>query len=186
MEQDRIARFLPEIYRAAIVSGKPLHAILAVMEALHSPAETVLARIDEYIDPHRAPPDFAVMLASWLDLDRYLDWSGGRKGEGRVRYAAGLGRLRVLSALAVHLMRWRGTRYALERFLSVATGISGYCIEENPADASGIPRPFHIRVRAPAAALHLANLVERIVEEERPAYVTYEINFPSTDDKPSH
>lgn len=180
MEQRRIARFLPETYRAAIVPGSPLNAILAVMEELHAPAEAALARIDDYIDPIRAPDDFALMLSSWLDLDRYLDWVSGRKGVGQPRYAAGLGHLRALCAMAVHLMRWRGTRYALELFLSTATGITGFTVEENPPDAKGAPRPFHIRVRAPAAARRLADLIRRIVEEERPAYVTYDIEFSSS------
>jgi phage tail-like protein len=185
MEQARIARFLPETYRAAIIKGSPLHAILAVMEALHRPSEDVLARLDEYIDPLRAPEDFAFMLASWLDLERYFDWTGGRKGAGRARFAAGLGRLRALSATAVHLLRWRGTKYALERFLFVATGIAGFTVEENPPDAGGAPRPFHIVVHAPAAAQRFADLVGRIVDEERPVYVTYDIAFAPPPAEPS-
>lgn len=177
MEQHRIARFLPETYRAAIVPGSPLAAILATMEELHAPAEAALARIDDFIDPHRAPDDFVLMLSSWLDLDRYLDWTGGRKGVGQARYAAGLGNLRVLCAMAVHLMRWRGTRYALEQFLAVATGLSGFTVEENPPDAKGAAQPFHILVHAPPTARRFSDLVRRIVEEERPAYVTYDIEF---------
>ena len=30
------------------------------------------------------------MLAEWMDLDRYLEWSGGRRGAGQARFAAGL------------------------------------------------------------------------------------------------
>jgi hypothetical protein len=147
------------------------------MEALHAPPEAVLARIDDYTDPLRAPDEFAAMLASWLDLDRYFDWTGGRKGMGQARYAAGLGQLRVLSTLAAHLMRWRGTRHALERFLLAATGVPGFAVEENPRDGDGSARPFHIRVLAPATARRFEDLVCRIVEAERPAYVTYEIAF---------
>ena len=180
MEAQRIARFLPEIYQSAVAPGSPLAAILAVMEAMHAPAEAALWQIDSYIDPVRAPDSFALMLASWLDLDRYLDWTGGREGAGQPRYAAGLGHLRTLSALAAHLVRWRGTRHGLERFLVVATGISGFIVEQNPPDARGVPRPFHIRVHAPASAQRVADLVRRIVDEERPVYVTYEIQFPST------
>ena len=183
MEQQRIARFLPETYRAAIAPRSPLSAVLAVMENLHAPAEAALLRIDEYVDPLRAPDDFAVMLASWLDLDRYLDWPSGRKGVGRAHYVPGLGNLRTLSAMAVHLMRWRGTRYALERFLSVATGISGFTVEENPLDAQGKPRPFHIRVRAPAGARRFADLVRHIVEDERPVYTTFDIEFAAGGDQ---
>ena len=39
------------------------------------------------------------------------------------------------------------------------------------------PRPFHVRVHAPETAKRYADLVARIVEGERPAYVTYEIVY---------
>ncbi|HWA89857.1 MAG TPA: phage tail protein [Rhizomicrobium sp.] len=179
MERHRILQFLPETYRSAAREGSALMAILAVMEAQHAPAEDVLARADEFIDPWRAPDDFAVMLASWLDLDRYLDWTSGRKGVGEPRYVPGLGNLRALSAEAAQLMRWRGTRYALERFLAVATGLAGFRVTENPPDEKGAARPFHIHVQAPAAASRMSDLVRRVVDEERPAYVTYDIAFSS-------
>jgi len=185
MDHRRIPNFLPEAYRSATVPGSPLAAVMAVMEELHASAEDVLARADEFIEPYRAPDPFAVMLASWLDLDRYLDWTSGRKGVGEARYAAGLGNLRSLSTEAAQLMRWRGTRYALERFLGVATGLNGFAVTENPPDEQGRPRPFHIHIQAPAAASRIADLVRRIVEQERPAYVTYDIAFSSGAEKPS-
>lgn len=177
MDQARIARLLPETYQSAIVPKKPLAATLEVMEMLQAPAERALATLDSHIDPVRAPPAFALMLARWLDLDRYLDWTGGRPGEGAPRYAAGLGRLRLLCLEAAELARWRGTRRTLERILTVATGVSGYTVEENPPGPKGVARSFHLRVVAPAAAQPLADLVRRIVDEERPAYTTYEIEF---------
>ena len=187
MDRARIARLLPETYQAAIppepppgapaARKKPLVAVLEVMEVLQAPAESALATLDAHVDPLRAPPDFALMLARWLDLDRYLDWTGGRAGEGAPRYAAGLGRLRLLCLEAAELARWRGTRRTLERILTVATGVSGYAVQENPPDAKGVARSFHLRVVAPAAAKPLADLVRRIVDEERPAYTTYDIEF---------
>ncbi len=155
------------------------------MEALHAPVEEMLARDDEYIDPYRAPDAFAVLLASWLDLERYLDWTSGHGGAEDAHYAAGLGNLRCLAAEAAQLKRWRGTRYGLERFLAVATGLAGFAVTENPPDADGRPRPFHIRVEAPAAASRIADLVRRVVDEERPAYVTYDIAFSPGAGKPA-
>lgn len=177
MDHARIARLLPETYQAAVKPKNPLGAALLVMETLQAPAEAALASLDAHVDPLRAPPDFALMLARWLDLDRYLDWTGGRPGEGTPRYAAGLGRLRLLCLEAAELSRWRGTRRTLERILSVATGLSGYSVQENPPGPKGAARLFHLRVVAPAAAQPLADLVRRIVDEERPAYTTYEIEF---------
>jgi phage tail-like protein len=137
MDHARIARLLPETYQAAVTPTNPLGATLSVMETLHAPAEAALASLDAHVDPLRAPPDFALMLTRWLDLDRYLDWTGGRPGEGAPRYAAGLGRLRLLCLEAAHLSRWRGTRRTLERILTVATGLSGYTVQENPPGPKG-------------------------------------------------
>jgi len=177
MDHTRIARLLPETYQAAVKPKNPLGAVLQVMETLQAPAEAALASLDAHVDPLRAPPDFALMLTRWLDLDRYLDWTGGRPGEGAPRYSAGLGRLRLLCLEAAYLSRWRGTRRTLERMLTVATGLSGYSVVENPPGPKGALRLFHLRVVAPAAARPLADLVRRIVDEERPAYTTYEIEF---------
>lgn len=177
MDHARIARLLPETYQAAVTPTNPLGAVLQVMETLQAPAEAALASLDAHVDPLRAPPDFALLLARWLDLDRYLDWTGGRPGEGAPRYAAGLGRLRLLCLEAAELSRWRGTRRTLERILTVATGLSGYSVQENPPDAKGVARSFHLRVVAPPAAQPWADLVRRIVDEERPAYTTYDIEF---------
>jgi phage tail-like protein len=180
VDRHRIARFLPETFQAAIRPDNPMGAILAVMEALHAPAQAALDGLDAYVDPHRAPEPFIVMLAEWMDLDRYLDWSGGRPGLGQARFAAGLPRLRLLIAEAAELSRNRGTREALERFLAVATGVADIRIEENPPGADGAARPFHIRVRAPPQARRLEDLIRRIVDEERPVHATYEVEFAAS------
>lgn len=180
MDRRRIARFLPETYQAAIRPDNPLGALLAAMESLHAPAEAALDDLDRYVDAHRAPDAFVFMLADWMDLGRYVEWSGGRPGAGRPRFAAGIPRLRLLVAEAAELSRGRGTRAALERFLEVAVGVPGFTVEENPPDAAGAPRLFHIRVRAPSAARRLEDLVRRIVDEERPAYATYEVEFEAS------
>jgi hypothetical protein len=177
MEAPRIARFLPEVYRAAIQPSSVLAALLAAMETLQAPDEEILAGVDRFIDPVRTRDDFAPLLASWLGLAPYLDWSGGRAGAGAPLFAPGLDRLRLLATKAADLNARRGSRAALEEFLGAATGAAGFAVEENPPDAAGRPRPFHIRVCAPAEARRYADLVARIVEGERPAYATYEISY---------
>lgn len=180
MRPDRIARFLPEIYRLTLGARHGvLDGLLETMEALHEPSEDVLDDLDRYVDPMRTPDRFLPMLAGWLDMAAYLDWSGGRKESGEPRFAPGPERLRLLAMRAADLHARRGTRAALEEFLSVATGIDGFTVEENPPDAQRATRPFHVRVRAPDVAKRYADLVARIVEGERPAYVTYEIVYAS-------
>jgi hypothetical protein len=85
-----------------------------------------------------------------------------------------------LIARAAYLSQWRGTRKGLIAFLETATGASGFELDERVNDAAGQPRAFHMRVRAPhALEVHRA-LIERIIESERPAYVTYELEFAAT------
>jgi phage tail-like protein len=180
MRPERIARFLPEIYRLTLGTRHGvLDGLLDTMASLHQPSEEVLDDLDSYVDPMRAPDRFLPMLAGWLDLAAYLDWSGGRKESGEPRFAPGPERLRLLAMRAAEFNARRGTRAALEEFLSVATGLDGFSVEENPPDAQRTSRPFHVRVHAPDAAKRYADLVARIVEGERPAYVTYEIVYAS-------
>lgn len=181
MRKEEIAVLLPEAFRDAVRERSPLDAILGAMEALHAPSERILDNLDSHIDPRRATDDFLPYLSSWVDLDRYLDWSGA-PGVSEPHYAAGLIRLRELIAAAADLGKWRGTMRGLTSFLEVATGLSGFRIEENPPGAlGGPPREFHIRVHAPAVAKPLAALVQRIVEGEKPAYLTFSLEFDSGD-----
>jgi phage tail-like protein len=176
MDRALIPRFLPENYRlAAARPDAPLAAMLAVMEGLHAPAEAVIDHLDDFVSPNRAPDPFVLLLASWLGLDRYFDWSGDRPGKGNPRFRTGTSRLRLLVAEAAELDRERGTHDALRRFLEIATGTRDFAIDEGASDGSA--RPFHFTVHAPAAARPLADFVARIVEGERPAHATYDIVF---------
>ncbi len=176
MDRRHIPRFLPENFRFAAARGDgPMAAMLAAMEALHEPDEAVIDGIDGYVSPYRAPDDFIMLQASWLGLDRYFDWSGGRPGLGRPQYGAGVGQLRLLVAEAAELLRQRGMTASLIRFLELATGICGFGISDGNPDGSA--HPFHFTVRAPGSARSLARLIDRIVAEERPVHATYDIVF---------
>lgn len=177
MHPDRIVRLLPEIFRTAYVEGGVLNTLLTIMDDMHAPSERVLDELDRHFDPLRAPAPFLLMLSAWLGYDRYLEWSGGSEGVGVPRFAPGLDRLRTLLAEAPELERRRGTRAALERFLELATGLRGFRVDENPRTVDAAPQPFHISVTAPNAARRYERLVEKIVEDGRPAYVTYTLTF---------
>jgi phage tail-like protein len=180
MQVDRIARLLPETYRSAVRPGSVLAALLGIMEQMHEPSEQVIDELDRYLDPMRAPDRFVPLLAHWVGLAGYLDWSGGRPGAGQPRFAPGLDRLRLLISAAARLNARRGTASALEEFLVTATGAAGFFVEESPPDPIGRTRPFHIRVHAPAAARPYSDLLQRIVDRERPAFVSYEIQYDSS------
>lgn len=177
MEPRRILHYLPQNYQVAAATGQNvLMAMLSVMDSMHAPSERVLGSLDSYFDPYRAPDAFVLMQAGWLGLDRYFEWSGGSYGQGDPSFPTGIGRLRLLIGEYPLLVRGRGTRSALTRFLEVATGLSGFAIE----DGSKSGEDFHVLVHAPRSASPLANFVRAIVAGERPAHATWDVQF--TDD----
>jgi phage tail-like protein len=163
MKSAEILRLLPGVIQRTARPGNPLAAVLSVMEALHAPSEEVLENLDALFDPRRAPDRFVPFLARWVDLD--------------LPVTTGLGRLRELSAAGVELSRWRGTARGLLLFLSTATGRQDFEVDERVPGPDGVPLPFHIRVRAPGELVPHRPMLERIIELEKPAYVTYELHF---------
>lgn len=167
MRQTEIERLLPAVFRRTVRDGSLLDGLLAAMEAAHAPAERVLDGLDAYFDPRRAPDAFVPFLARWVDLERLLvDDPDDFATTPTPAFSSGYGHLRELVVEAAYLSRWRGTARGLLRFLEVATGVQGFAIEE---------LPFHVRVRVPHQALPHRALIWRIIESEKPAYVTFEM-----------
>ncbi len=173
MKQDGIKNLLPAMFRQAAVTGSPLDAMFAVMEQLHERTELTLKNLDRVFDPLRTEDRFVAFLARWVDLD----WIIGDEGAwGRMESPAmDTGRLRELISVAWYLSQFRGTARGLLLFLETATGVSGFSVAENLKDDQGRPRPFHIGITVPSGARDMLHLVERIVENEKPAYVTYSL-----------
>lgn len=182
MERQRIARLLPEIFQRTLPAqwwqdpapgvSRPrsvLGTFLAVMESLHAPTESALEHLDSYFDPRQAPEDWLPILAQWLDLDRFLTMSG--------EFPGGPQRLRQLILAAVSLSQERGTLAGFQRFLQIATGVSGIEITTTAR------RPYHITVSCPAPELQAYGMTDHqfcswlteLVEAEKPAYVTCDI-----------
>jgi phage tail-like protein len=178
MKQREIERLLPGIFQRAVHPGNPLDALLAVMETLHAADEEILDQLDTYFDPYRAPDMFVPYLAYWVDLARFLpaDIDEALQSSAPL-WPPGLGRLRELIAASADLSRWRGTARGLVRFLETATGVPGFTIDENPVDAGGRALPFHIVVTGPLASQAYEPLLRRIIGQEKPAYVSYELRF---------
>ncbi len=177
MKRNEIERLLPTVIRRTIRQDNPSLAILEVMSALHEPSEALLGRLDGIFNPFRTPDAFVPFLARWLDLERIFDEPQAPASNGRSPITTGIGCLRVLTATASYLSQWRGTKKGLDHFLEIATGTQGFIIEET---GSGTDIPFHLRVVAPAAVKPHQSLIERIIESEKPAYVTYELVFEPT------
>ena len=180
MNSSEIARLLPQVYRTGLRPETPLAALLEVMEALHEPAEKLLAEVERTFSPYRTPERFVSYLSQWVDLDRFFQRSGTAAagiGPDADALSTGNGQLRELIAAAAYLSQWRGTGQGLQRFLETATGFSGFGLDEQVKDADGMPRPYHIRVTAPQVCVRHKALIEQIIEQEKPAYVTYELEF---------
>ncbi len=178
MRRTEIERLLPEVLRATVAPNTPLAAILDVMVQMHKPDERVLETLDAFFDPARTADAFVPLLARWVDLERLFTQSATRPdAAGGEAISTGTGRLRELIARAAFLSKWRGTRTGLVAFLETATGTDGFVIDEQVSDVQGRPRPFHMRISAPATQAPHRALIERIIELEKPAFVTYEIDF---------
>jgi len=180
MKRREIERLLPEVFQRTLRVGEPLAAIVELMESLHAPDEELLNTVDTCFNAYQAPDRFVPFLAKWVDLDRFFqplppgvppeDWPSQL-------FPTGLGRLRELIVAATFLSQWRGTAHGLSSFLETATGVKGFEIDQDVFGADGLPRPFHVRVCVPKEAERHRALVERIIAQEKPAYVTHELQI---------
>jgi phage tail-like protein len=178
MNADEIRYLLPDVFQSALGERSPLTAILHVMEAFHAPVEAEIGRFPDRLDPRRTSDGFIPLLARWVDLDRLFDERvRGRDVSPKRLLPTGLERLRELVAMAAVLSQWRGTALGLRLFLETATGLKGFQIDEHVLGEDGRRRPYHVRIGCPAAAQAYEHLVRRIVVSEKPAYVTYELQF---------
>ncbi|MEU5943306.1 phage tail protein [Micromonospora sp. NPDC047548] len=167
MRRAAIERLLPAAYQRASVPGSVLFALLEVMEALHAPDEAVLADVDALFAAYRAPDGFVAYLTRWVAMDHVL-----ASPRPDAPPALPVGRLRDLVAHGAHLARWRGTPDGMRTALELATGVTGFVLDE-PVD-----RPFHLVVRVPPAAAGLLAVITRIVAAEKPVAVTAEVVPP--------
>ncbi len=183
MKRRNIEKLLPEVFRRTSQPETTLFTLLEVMEAFHEPAEEILQRLPTYFSPHAAPDPLVPLLATWVDLDWLWQVDGGASITRPMEAAdqiqtlsCGLGRVRDLVRSAAFLSKWRGTSRGLVAFLGLATGIRGIQVDERVVGPNGRPMPFHIRILIPGKERH-RGLIERIVKEEKPAYVTFDLKF---------
>lgn len=177
MKQNDIAQLLPAIFQQTLQQGTPLSALLEVMEALPALDERVLEQIETFFNPYQAPDSFVPFLAGWVDMAWIFLEQSQEPTKLTPQPPSGMGRLRELVASATFLAQWRGTARGLLRFLETACGVQGFLVEEQVPGPDGRPRPFHISVQAPPAAAAYQPLLRRIIESEKPAYVTYELHM---------
>ena len=184
MTTDEIIKLLPQVMQRSATDWdkslppNPMMAIIQVMCDMLHPVDAGLSAFEFYLDPRRAPEAFVPMLARWVDLDRLFEpQQGDTRLQPRNVFSSGLGRLRELIACATDLSKERGTKEGLIRFLKIATGCVDFTIEEKVFGRDKLQLPFHIRVIGPPEAQPFDRLIRRIIDSERPAFVTYEIEY---------
>ncbi len=178
MKHQELKQLLPEIFQRTDQPGSPLHGLLQAMEGLSEPAETILRQWPVYFNPYTTPENFLPFLASWVDLDRFFSATpGSTAARAECLQLLDSGRLRELIATAIRLSKLRGTAAGLQLFLETATGVKSFIIDENVLQENNDVIPFHVKITAPKAAQKYQVLIEKIIEQEKPVYVTHYLEF---------
>lgn len=180
MKHLEINSLLPEVFQRTDQSGSLLYGFLEAMESLTEPAEKILQHIHLYFNLYSTPDVFLPYFAKWVDLDRLFPSVNSHtltSTHGFIDIDSL--RIRELILAATILSKLRGTSEGLKRFLNIATGVNDFDIDENLL-------PFHIKVIAPRTAFEHRLLIERIIEQEKPAYVTYALEFSHPEGESSH
>lgn len=160
MTPSQILTLLPHAFQAseqAADSPTPLSALLAVMAAMHEPTEEVLERYVELFAPASSPEKHFPLMGTWL-TERYL---GSLDATCERELLLELGTLQSL----------RGTPRSLLLMLRLVTGSTAVTVSESERV------PFHVTVRAPMSLRPQAALLNAVLDEHKPAHITYELVF---------
>ena len=180
MKHQQISQLLPEVFQRTDQALSPLSGLLEVMETMTEPAEEILQQLPFYFNSYTTPENFLPFLASWVDLDRFFPALQNPEIPGLdAIQSTGPGRLRELIVAAPQLSKLRGTAAGLQLFLETASGLKGFEIDENVLSENNDELPFHIKITAPQSAQKHHAIIERIIEQEKPAYVTFNLEFSS-------
>lgn len=178
MKHQELRLLLPEVFQRTDQAGTPLYALLEVLASMTEPSEEILQQLAHYFNPYTTPEAFVPYIASWVDLDRIFAFHASLASTDVCSpQVIDSGCLRELIMAAARLSKLRGTAAGLKLFLETATGQKGFEIDENVLLKNNDVLPFHVKITAPAATQVHRTLIERIIEQEKPAYVTYNLEF---------
>lgn len=182
--------YLPAIYREVDFVGR----FLAIFEQGFEPAVNILDTLWAYLDPLTASQAMLPFLAHWVGwpLLPQVSWE----------------RQRYLIRHAMDIYRWRGTRRGLRFFLHLATGLpldeelpepvkhigisesfsQGFVLGAAQLDQDAIlggGRPFHFTVHLRPDYIQQIDegLVRRVIEQEKPAFCTYDLAIKVPEDQ---
>ncbi|CAN1212798.1 Phage tail protein [Tumidithrix helvetica PCC 7403] len=174
--------FLPDIYRDIDFIGR----LLKIFEQSFEPSVQQMDTLWAYLDPLTAPDNLLPFLAHWIGWQFIPTLSQERQ--------------RSLIAQAMEIYRWRGTRRGLRFYLHLFTGLplddhlpetekhisitevsgKGFLMGESSIGQDtmvGGGKPFHfiVRLRNDLPSPIDRNRISEIVEQEKPAFCTYEL-----------
>jgi phage tail-like protein len=150
----RYLQYLPGIYHTDFMAR-----FLAIFESVLTPIEWNVDNFDLYLDPKTAPPEFLPWLADWFSITFDPSWSVEQKRE--------------LLIEAHQIFARRGTAWALARVLEIYTGHQPEILDlEKDQD------PFTFTVKLPVTEKEVdRQLIERIVDANKPAHTSYNLLF---------
>lgn len=165
----RVRRFLPNEHSSYLQYLPPLYQddefmgqFLMIFESILDPLDRTIDSINHYFDPRLVPEPLLPWLASWVDVVLNEKWPIERRRE--------------LVTMAVDLYRWRGTRRGLREYLRIYAGVEPF-IEEAGREERGSPKlpkhVFRITLDVDDPADIDRDLVETIIEAEKPAFASY-------------
>lgn len=152
----RYLNYLPGIYHTDFMSR-----FLALFESILVPIEWNVDNFDLYLSPETAPIDFLPWLANWFEIVFDDTWNAAQR--------------RTLLAEAHRLYARRGTQWALHRILEIYLDCE---LEIDDQDPDLDPFTFAVNINLPERDVD-ADLVERIVDMNKPAHTTYKLRFKS-------
>ena len=179
--------FLPVLFREVDFIGR----FLKIFEQAFEPAVQTMDALWAYLDPMTAPEALLPFLAHWVAWPVDSRWTVARQ--------------RYLIRSAIELYRWRGTRKGLRLYIHLYTDLplddqiirerdKHICIEEilgqgfvlgkthlgqDAMIGGGRPYHFIVRLRPDIPGQVNEELVRHIIEQQKPAFCTYELYIES-------
>ena len=170
-------RYLPSIYR----QDSFIRRLLLIFESVLLPLEGLVDTLALYTEPELTPAEFLPWLAQWVGLALDASWP--------------LDRQRTLIHDAAEIYRWRGTRHGLALHIQAYTGTTphiqeyadGFVLGRDSAlgrttqlrQAVRDPLLVVVTVPVPAGATVDPAVLRAIIEEDKPAHVSYRLRLVS-------
>jgi phage tail-like protein len=174
--------FLPSIFGERDIARR----FVSIFEQAFDPVVQTTDVLWAYFDPLTAPEAFLPFLAKWVGWEIDERWT--------------IQQQRQLIRNAVTLYRWHGTKHGLRLYLHYYTGLpldedlpesqkhisieenfndglilGEVNLDENPMLGGGKPYHFTVRLRTDASNRLDEELVQEIIERQKPAFSTYEL-----------